>query len=103
MAEQGIDISGHMAQMVDAALVNQADLILCMEQGHAEALSVEFPQAARKVYLLSEMCGAHYDIEDPYRQDVEKYRRMVAEVSLLITEGLPRILQLAEENAQQSG
>lgn len=101
MAEQGLDISGRTAQMIDAASLEQADLALCMEQGHVEALSAEFPQAAHKLFLLSEMRGERYDIHDPFGQDIEMYRRMVAELSLLIKEGLPTIMRLAEQNAKR--
>ncbi len=102
MAERDIDISGHIAQIVDEALMEQADLVLCMEQGHVEALKVEFGQAAPKVHLLSEMRGgAGYDVEDPIGKDIEQYRRMMDELSLLLEEGLPTILDLAKQNAQR--
>ncbi len=105
MAEQGVDISGRTAQMVDATSLDQADLVLCMEQGHVEALSVEFPQAAHKIHLLSELAAGspRYDIKDPFGQDIEMYRQLVAELSQLINEGLPKIVLLGEQNARRTG
>ena len=53
MAEKGLDISGHRAEMVSRQMLKEADLVLCMEAGHAEALRVEFPGAADKIYLMN--------------------------------------------------
>lgn len=96
MAERGLDISGHRAKMVDAAVLARADLVLCLGKGHAEALRVEFPPEAGKIYLLSEMIDKSYTIADPYGQDIDSYREMVKEVSMILDEGFPRIIFLAE-------
>jgi protein-tyrosine phosphatase len=101
MADQGLDISDHRARMVDAALLATADLVLCMERGHVEALKVEFPQHAAKIYLLSEMVGHHYSVADPYGGPYEAYLHMVQEVTRLIETGLPRIIELIEEKGRR--
>ncbi|MDT8306276.1 MAG: low molecular weight protein arginine phosphatase [Anaerolineae bacterium] len=95
MAERDIDISSHRAREVSAEVLEEADLILCMESGHAEALRVEFPEAAERIYLLSEMSGGNQSISDPYGGPVLGYARMIDEVSFLIDAGLPRIIGLA--------
>lgn len=101
MAEQGIDISQHQAQMVNAALMAQADLILCMETGHVEALQIEFPQQRDRIFTLSEMANKPYSIPDPYGSPLEAYQEMVEEVTRLINVGFTRIVALAEENARK--
>lgn len=95
MAERGIDISEHQAREVTAALLEAADLILCMESGHAEALRVEFPEAAERIFLLSEMSGGIQGISDPYGGPVTGYVKMIDEVGYLIDAGLPRIIGTA--------
>jgi protein-tyrosine-phosphatase len=99
MAGRGIDISSHRAREVTAELLADADLILCMEAGHAEALRVEFPEAADRTYLLSEMAGGDDNVEDPYGGPHEGYVKMIDELSSLIDAGLPRIIGLAGRNA----
>lgn len=99
MAEQGIDISIHRARLVSEALLADADLVLCMESGHAEAISAEFPAHASRVYLLSEMVGQRHDVSDPYGGPLPRYRRMVAEVTELVEKGLDRIVELAQMHA----
>ncbi|UCG23917.1 MAG: hypothetical protein JSW55_17560 [Chloroflexota bacterium] len=101
MAEQGLDISDHGAQPVDRALMDRADLLLCMEIGHAEALRAEFPRQDYKIHLLSEMAGPAYSVSDPYGGPRSEYQRMVTEVSDLIDAGLPRIVGLALANERR--
>jgi len=55
MAERGLDLGSHHSQGVNRRMLEQADLVLVMTQGHAEALRLEFPDQSEKVYLLSEM------------------------------------------------
>ena len=99
MNERGLDISNHLAQMVEAPHLRQADLVLCMETGHAEALRAEFHPYAPKIHLLTEMAGRHYSISDPYGQSLNAYKLMANEVEEIIDEGLDEIIRLAEENA----
>jgi protein-tyrosine-phosphatase len=99
MARNGLDISGHRSAMVDEAYLSEADLVLTMEDGHAEALRAEFPEQAYKVYLLSQMIGRTYNIADPYGGPLEEYEQMYEEVRQVIDDGLERIITLAQANA----
>ncbi len=94
MAERGLDISDHRSHDLTPQDVEEADLILTMERGQAEAIKVEFPQHAHKVHLLSEMAGRHYDIRDPYGGPLYEYRQCAAEIERLIEEGYSRIMEL---------
>ena len=99
MEKQGIDIGEHQARLVTAEMLEEADLVLCMEQGHAEALRSEFPHTADKIYLLSEMVDRKYSISDPYGGPLPEYERMAADVGQIIENGFERIVELAEQNA----
>jgi len=101
MAEQGLDISDHKSRPVDEAMMEAADLLLCMETGHAEGLRAEFPNHAFKVYPLTEMAGTIYSVSDPYGGPRSEYQRMVAEVTGLIDAGLPKIMELALANEKR--
>jgi len=98
MSEYGLDIEDHEARMVEEAYLLDADLVLCMEAGHAEALRAEFPDQADKVYMISEMSGKSYSVSDPYGQPLVSYQRMAAELAGIIDSGMDRIVELAEEN-----
>lgn len=92
---RGLDISQKRAQMVTRRLLQEADLVLCMEKGHVEALRLEFPESAGKTFLLSEMIGLRYSIPDPYGGPPAGYQAMVDELDRLITAGLPHIIALS--------
>lgn len=100
MAEREIDLTPHRSRGVERHMIEQADLVLVMTQGHAEALRLEFPDQSGKIYLLSEMKdGRRYDIEDPYGGSLEEYQTCVDELEELINEGLEQITYLAERTA----
>jgi len=101
MAERGLDLSAHRSQLVTAEAIAAADLVLCMEGGHVEALRAEFPDHANRIFLLSEMAGKQYSVADPYGRPLEAYQLMVREVSELIEQGWPRIVELALERKKQ--
>jgi protein-tyrosine phosphatase len=62
----GVNIEGHITRMVDAKMLEDAGLVLVMEEGHKESIQAEFPFVRKKVYLLSQVLeGRVYDIPDP--------------------------------------
>jgi protein-tyrosine phosphatase len=98
MSEYGLDIQDHVARMVEEQHLSEADLVLCMESGHVEALRAEFPDQAFKIYMISEMVGLSYSVHDPFGEPLSSYQRMGADLARLIDNGMDRIVQLAEEN-----
>ena len=101
MAQKGFDITNHRSRMVDKHLLDQSDLVLCMEQGHVEALKVEFPAHADRIFLLSEMIGQRFGVNDPYGGTLTMYQQMANELTMLIDGGLDRIIVLASSNEPQ--
>lgn len=99
VAERAIDITVHRARSVNEALLAGADLVLCLESSHVEAINSNFPAAAGKVYLLSEMAGRRCDVADPFGGPLLAYRRMIAEVSELVEKGMARTVELAQRRA----
>lgn len=97
MQREGVDITDHRAQMIEERHLRDADLVLTMEIGHAEALRAEFPEHAHKVFMLTEMIGHAYNITDPYGGPLEEYERMHSGLSDVIDKGLDRIITLAQE------
>jgi protein-tyrosine phosphatase len=77
-------------------MMADADLVLVMTRRHAEALGAAFPEHGRKVYLLSEMVGQMYDIEDPYGGSRSEYAQTAREMEQLVEKGYARIVALVE-------
>ncbi len=99
LAERGVDISNHRARKINETLLQEADLVLCMEWRHVKALQTEFPGRAAKIYTLGQMSGEKGGVPDPYGGALENYRKMAAELAALLDAGYNRIMTLAEENA----
>ena len=97
----GLNIKEHRSRMIDERLLEQADLVLCMEAGHVEALQAEFTSQANKIYLLSEMVEKSYSVPDPYGEPLAMYQKMADELSILIDNGLERIIELAGKTARR--
>jgi protein-tyrosine phosphatase len=97
LAERGIDLSGHRSRPVTQELLDSANVVLVMTHDHKEAVLTEFPDHADRVYLLSEMAGESFDIEDPIGGPIEEYRKTFAQVDDLLTRGLPRVIELMSE------
>lgn len=98
LASRGLDLQGHRSHEVGRADVEVADLVLCMERRHAEALEVENRSQREKIYLLTAMIGHDEDIADPYGGPRPWYETMVAEVDEILDRGLERIIGLATEH-----
>jgi protein-tyrosine-phosphatase len=100
LAQRGIDASAHRSREINERMIEEADLVLVMTRNHAEALGLELPEQADKVYLLSEMASdQRYDIQDPYGGSLSDYRICVEELERLIQDGFDRIRALAESTS----
>lgn len=69
------------ALLLDDSLIEEADLILVMTARQNRQVTELFPAAAGRTFLLNEYCGLGWvDIEDPYEQGAEKYRRALEDI-----------------------
>jgi len=97
---KGLD--SHRTRQVDQNILSRFDLIIVMEAGHKEAISIEFPAISRHVYLLSEIVDEMpYDISDPAKPGINP-SEAGRELQTLIFRGKEKILQLAESLSQLS-
>ncbi|RZT31847.1 low molecular weight protein-tyrosine-phosphatase [Cupriavidus agavae] len=64
LAQEGVDLRPHRARAIDAPLVDQADLVLVMEDDQRLMLEGLHPGARGKTFRLCESIDA--DVPDPY-------------------------------------
>ncbi len=93
LAQQGIDMREHRAQQVTPTLLDQADLILVMTEDHRRSIFYYGARYLPKVFLLSELSGAHEDILDPYGQDHNAYARVLNTIEAFINAGWEILLK----------
>lgn len=96
MRGRGLDISAHRSKVVTSAQLALFDLILVMEPGHKEALRIEFPELAARVFLLSEMSGPAQPIADPYGSTLDQYEKTAKEIEAYLDAGMPKIIEIAQ-------
>jgi protein-tyrosine phosphatase len=77
-------------------MLESFNLILTMEYGQKEALQVEFPQVAQRVFLLSEMEGKTLQVEDPVGKPLPAYEETVKTIDQMLARGMQRIFSLVE-------
>ena len=92
------DISDHRSRVVNRDMLSSFNLILTMEKGHKEALQVEFPDLAGRIFLVSEMVGENREIKDPIGGTPFDFRETARELDRILTEGFEKIHQLAGGN-----
>lgn len=97
LAQRNIDISEHRSRSLNRKLLSEFNLILTMEEGHKEAIRVEFPEVANRVFLLSEMIGESYNIEDPIGGPVEHFELTAQEFERIFNRGYQQIKHLASD------
>lgn len=80
MAEQGIDLTGHVAQQISQSLVSEADVIFVMDTEQKRHIESQYRGVRGKVFRLAEAEGV--DIPDPYREGIDSFRnayRLIAD------------------------
>lgn len=97
LKERGYDLDGHRSRLVNLQLLQPFALILTMERGHKEALRIEFPEIASRVYLLSEMIGKVFNIDDPVGSPLKEYRATAQEIDQILDQGFTHIERLSRE------
>ncbi len=94
MAKRGVDIKNHRSRMVSAEILAGFALVLTMERGQKEALQIEFPFAAKRTYLLSEMAGINAQVHDPLDTSCSGLQLLSEEIDGFLERGFKRILEL---------
>jgi protein-tyrosine phosphatase len=70
MGNRELDLTGHSSRPLDDAVMNVADLVLTMTNGHRNAILAAWPDMHDRVHTLRRDGG---DISDPIGMPVETY------------------------------
>ena len=92
--QMGIDIRGHRARTVTQQAVDEANLLLAMTHGHVSFIEQHFRHTEEKLYLLSEMIGQDFNINDPYGGPEIEYVQCAHQLASIVEQGLQTILNL---------
>jgi glycine hydroxymethyltransferase len=99
LRELNIDISKQRSRMLTADLVNQADYIFGMTHSHVDAITLLYPQAAEKTFLLREfdetLESYENDISDPIGGSYEVYLNCRDQIE----QGIASMLKFIEQTS----
>jgi protein-tyrosine phosphatase len=79
MKEVGVDISNEYSKPVTPGLLAWADVIVCVNNGHADYLIEDYPDISPKIHRLES------DIRDPYGEPAAEYREVRNELQVLLS------------------
>jgi protein-tyrosine-phosphatase len=83
--ENGIDISGHMARLLDEKIIEDSDIILCMEPAHIQRVISLNHATHGKVFNLADFSDAKEaikEITDPYGSSLHEYRKCFKTINI---------------------
>ncbi len=85
-AENGIDISGHLAVQFNLDMADKADMILTMSPGNKSTLIQSFPSISDKIFVLPEYVGdtLFTDVFDPYGGNIKIYESCFSMLKMFI-------------------
>lgn len=94
LQKAGLDISGHRSQPIREKLVRDADIILTMTAAQRDFLEERFPAQSAKIHTLGEFAGGETaEVEDPYGQGLQAYRRSFDQIEYLISRIVIKIVE----------
>ncbi|WP_017725985.1 low molecular weight protein arginine phosphatase [Halalkalibacterium ligniniphilum] len=82
LSERGIEMN-HSAQPVTEELLDWADVVLTMTQGHKQLLLAHAPHQQEKIFTLKEYAlGSveELDVSDPFGGSLDVYRQTAVEI-----------------------
>jgi glycine hydroxymethyltransferase len=98
LKELGIDIGGHQSRQLTQELIQSADYIFGLTHGHVDAITLLYPQAVEKTFLLREFEESlnpyERDIPDPIGGSYEVYVQCRDQIQRAI----PSMLNFVEQN-----
>lgn len=77
MGNLGLDLTGHSSRPLADSVMNVADLVLTMTQGHRAAILAAWPEMHDRVFTLRRDGG---DISDPIGMPIEIYQQCAEQI-----------------------
>jgi len=103
LKQLGIDITGQRSRMLTSAMVQVADYIFGMTRGHVEAVTLLYPQAEEKAFVLREFDDTldfwEKDIADPIGGNLEVYLNCRDQIE----QGIQSMLRFVEQEGDVPG
>ena len=100
LRERDSDGAAHPPHLITPDEIAQADLILGVAGEHVEWLAQNYPDAAARTYLLTDLIGAAWDIIDPGVQALDPLRQCADTIERVIAAGLIEMIKRVQFNSK---
>jgi protein-tyrosine-phosphatase len=90
MESEKIDLSAHQSQPANAALLQEAALVLTMTRAHLSHVKAACPSA--NAFTLGEYAGSLMDIADPFGGSLDEYKTCAAQIKKLLESCLEKFI-----------
>lgn len=90
LKREGINIS-HTPLQVKAELLENATIVLTMDEHHKKYLSTFYPSFSKKVYLFKEYINKSGEIHDPIGKSREEFEKIFYEIKSCVLELIKKI------------
>lgn len=99
MRARGLSLDEHTSRQVSPAFVQAADLILTMTEAHKRMVLSLVPEAAGKIFTLSEFAGQPGDVLDPFGGSEALYESCAQQITTILDKSWEKIVKLAGDKA----
>jgi protein-tyrosine-phosphatase len=88
LRELGIDLRGHRSQPLTVELIEQANLIVTMTEGHRSHILDCFPEVGNRVCLINSFGTSKVpaDVSDPFGGSLNTYKRTRDEIDRALSD-----------------
>lgn len=100
MNDYGVDLSAHRAKQLKKEMIESANLILTMTEGHRRNVILLHPELKDKIFTINEYAyqddiqKSKNDIVDPYGKNKEEYTKCAKELEEALKRVLERIINI---------
>jgi len=94
-----IDISHARSRQLTDRAIQEADIVLVMEERHRRHIFHRAPEALSRVVLFSELAGKHDDIPDPFGADRAAYVATAERLAQGLEAGWDTLERLVQKHA----
>lgn len=86
----GVDLDSHVAQQLNTVMVDKADVILVMDDGHLSYMRAKYPQASGKTFLLGRWSD-NAQVPDPIGKELPEFEKTWEIVQPLCQDWIKRL------------
>lgn len=99
-SQYGLDLSPHRSRHIAPEMVRRADLVLTMTPKHSRLIRQWAPEAANKVFMLTEYGpgGGGLAIPDPIGRSLAVYESVFAQIDAEVRRFLPELVKSGQRH-----